>query len=158
MGEPVNLGDQRGDLPPAGIALYTGRKSGEIAVVGESFHRDELHRILGGPYREGVRVTVWAQLVAEEGNREDSNAVAVLVKSQKVGYLPNAEARRYRKVFEEYAASGRGGFARCDIYGGWDRGWTDKGDYSLSVSLDTPARQRELLKNDGVKGKRKKPA
>ena len=30
-----------------------------------------------------------------------------------------------------------------------------KGDHSLTVDQDTPARQRELLKNDGAKGKRK---
>jgi hypothetical protein len=65
---------------------------GEVEIVGESFHTAELKKLYAAlPKDDGV-AHCWAVLVPEPKNRHDSNAVAVLVNGQKVGYLNRDDA------------------------------------------------------------------
>ncbi len=70
----------------------------DLDVVGESHYQGELWRAIGRrrPSKDHVRVEVQAVLVAEPQNRYDSNAVAVQVAGDTVGYLSRSDAARYR--------------------------------------------------------------
>lgn len=63
-------------------------------VVGESNYQDQL-RAVGG--KGQVRLIIRAELVPESSNQYDPNAVRVDIKGAVVGYLPRADAKRYRK-------------------------------------------------------------
>jgi hypothetical protein len=77
------------------VALLTGYE--DLEVVGESFHQDNLWRLVGGgPRKEHVRQDINAVLVAEEDNPYDPNAIAVWIDGLKVGHLSREDARRYR--------------------------------------------------------------
>lgn len=63
-----------------------------MAVVGESFHAEELDRVTGG----GVGVhELTAHLVREPDNQHDRNAIAVVVNGFTVGYLSRENAGRF---------------------------------------------------------------
>jgi hypothetical protein len=70
----------------------------DLEVVGESQYQQELWRAAGsvGPTTERVRVEVQAVLVAEPQNPYDSNAVAIQIGGDTVGYLSRSDAERYR--------------------------------------------------------------
>lgn len=139
---PDDLGDQRGDLPDNGLALYSGPPR---EVVGESHYRASIKSVTGGAHKEGVKLVTWASLVAEHDNPYDPNAVAVHVDGLKVGHLPRDETRAFRGVLEQIAANGRVAYCRADIYGGWNRSSRDVGDYSVTLYLAGPEKQEELV-------------
>lgn len=60
-----------------------------LHVVGESAYQDELTRLRGTqqPFRQA-----WASLVAEPTNPHDSNAVAVTIDGERIGYLCREDA------------------------------------------------------------------
>lgn len=136
------LGDQRGDLPDNALALYSGPPR---SVVGESHYRGAIERVTGGARRDGVKVVTWAALLPEPDNPHDGNAVAVHIDGLKVGHLPRNEAAAFKPVLDRLAASGRVGYCRADVYGGWNRGQGDAGDYSITLYVGGPDRQAELL-------------
>jgi len=99
-----------------------------LDVVGESFYQRELAEIAGGRTEDGVDLSVNAELVPQDDNPHDQNAVAVQVKGKIVGFLPREQAAAYR-------SSGRGREKHgARIVGGWDRGEEDRG--SFGVRLD----------------------
>jgi|SRR5215218_1557140 len=63
-----------------------------MAVVGESFHMDELDRVTGGGVGERE---LTAQLVRDPENPHDPNAVKVVVAGEEVGYLSRENAGRF---------------------------------------------------------------
>jgi hypothetical protein len=141
-GEPVDLGDARGDLPPEGIALHPGPG---VDVVGTSYQRHVIERLMGGPHPAGVRATRWARLAPAADDPKDPDAIVVLIEGELVGHLPRIEAKRYRPVLLDYAAARRGAYVRVDVRGGMARDWRDKSDFGLTVYLDSPERQARLL-------------
>jgi len=64
---------------------------GYLGAVGESQYQSALRRVA----RTGR--LCWASLVPEPENPFDSNAVAVRIQDETVGYLCRADARRYQK-------------------------------------------------------------
>ena len=50
------------------------------------------------------------------------------------------------------AAAGRVGYGRADIYGGWDRGPPDRGDYGITLYIGDAAKQATRL-DRGLDGK-----
>jgi tetratricopeptide (TPR) repeat protein len=74
----------------------------DLQVAGESFRQDALRHLTGNrPAAERVSMKIRAALVAENGNPEDPDAVAVWIKDphaeyHHVGYLYREDARRYR--------------------------------------------------------------
>jgi hypothetical protein len=86
-----------------GIEPYPLGGHEELEVAGESFRQDALRRLTGNR-PEGERVPgvkIRAALVAENGNPNDPDAVAVWIKDPQpeyhlVGYLYREDARSYR--------------------------------------------------------------
>lgn len=137
-----DLGDQRGELLATGFALASGPG---MDVVGESHYRDAISGIVGGTRREAVRLVTWAALVPEPENQYDPNAVGVLIGGVKVGHLSRGDAAAFAPVLARLTAAGLIGHGRADIYGGWDRGPSDRGDYGITLYVGSPEKQGTLL-------------
>ena len=137
-----NLGDQRGDLPAGGFGLASGPGMG---VVGESHYRDAIAAIVGGTRRDAVKLVTWASLVPEPENPYDRNAVAAHIGGHKGGHLSRDDAAAFGPVLARLAAAGLTGYGRADIYGGWDRGPADRGDYGITLYVGDAAKQANLL-------------
>ncbi len=147
--ETIDLGDQRGEIPDCGFALASG---GAMEVVGESHYRDEIALVVGGTRPEPVKVVTLATLVPEPTNQYDRNAVGVQIGGRKVGHLSRADAADLAPVLARLTAAGLVGYGRADIYGGWDRGPTDRGDYGITLYIGDAAHQAERLAR-GLDGK-----
>jgi len=147
--ETIDLGDQRGEIPDGGFALASG---GAMEVVGESHYRDEIALVVGGTRPEPVKLVTLAALVPEPTNPYDRNAVGVQIGGRKVGHLSRADAADLAPVLARLTAAGLVGYGRADVYGGWDRGPTDRGDYGITLYIGDAAHQVERLAR-GLDGK-----
>jgi hypothetical protein len=84
--EPPPVPDRSRPAPPAFEEVW-----GYLGAVGESQYQPALRQVArNGPL-------CWAALVPEPENLFDSNAVAVKIQGQTVGYLARADARRYQR-------------------------------------------------------------
>ncbi len=140
---PVDLGDQRGELPREALTLAAS--GGSLGVVGESHHREAIEAVTGGPRTEGIRTIMWATLVAEHDNPYDPHAVGVHVAGRKVGHLARDDAAVFWPLVERIQAAGRVAYSRADIYGGWNRSPSDRGDYSVILYAAGPEAQAANL-------------
>ena len=106
-------------------------------IVGEAHHQANLLSLTGGAKQErGVKLDVQAVLQPEPKNSHDSNAVSVLIKKKKVGYLRKNDAPAFVAFLKEVGASS----AICDgrIVGGWDDGEGSEGHFGVKLSLSWP--------------------
>ncbi len=90
--------------PPAAPhpQVHVLQGSERLAVVGESFYRENLWRIVGGRPDDGqVRFPVTAVLSPDPTNPYDSNAVSVWVDGLQVGHLARADAGQYQRAIIE---------------------------------------------------------
>ena len=101
---PVDLGDQRGELPPE--ALMLAASGGSLDIVGESHYRSEIEAATGGPRTEGIRTTMWAMVVAEHDNPFDDHAVAVHLAGRMVGHLRRGDAAGFWPLIERIQVAG----------------------------------------------------
>jgi hypothetical protein len=104
-------------------------------VVGTSFCQENLIRVCGPKKAASVELEVPAELVLENDNQADVNAVAVLVDGLKIGYLPKREAMIHRifihgsdYIKDRLICIGK-------ISGGWDNGYGNCGHYGVAVEL-----------------------
>ncbi len=104
-------------------------------VVGTSFCQENLIRVCGPKKKESVELEVPAELILENDNQADVNAVAVMVNDLKVGYLPKREAMIHRifihgsdYIKDRLICIGK-------ISGGWDNGYGNCGHYGVTVEL-----------------------
>lgn len=139
----LELEDRRTPTPDVGLDLVAG--AGGIKAVGESQYRTVLVKATGGQRREGVKMYLTATLVREPKNPYDPNAVSVRIDDKVIGYLARAKGLAYKPVLDRIAAAGRVAYCSAQVYGGWDRGDGDRGDFSVTVYIDTPAKQEALL-------------
>jgi hypothetical protein len=69
----------------------------DLAVVRESRYHDNLRRLVRErPGGERVHMEITALLVAEDGNPDDSSAIAVWIDGLSAGYLARTDAAHYR--------------------------------------------------------------
>ena len=141
--EPVDLGDRRGDVPPEALKLMAS--GGSLGVAGESHYRDAIEGVTGGPKVEGVRATMWATLVAEHDNPYDNHAVGVFIDGRKVGHLAREDAGAFWLIVERIQVTGRVAYCRADVYGGWNRSPSDRGDYGVTLYASGPEGQADLI-------------
>jgi hypothetical protein len=101
-----------------------------IPVVGESNYQEALEGFCGGRSPDGSDRECEADLIPEDDNRYDANAVRVEIGGRTVGYLARPDAEDYRRLYRSRAM-------RCPavIRGGWDRGPTDRGAFGVYVDL-----------------------
>lgn len=103
----------------AASIVATGRRR-KIEIVGERFRQEAFTPIVGPKSREqSVNYTTTAALVPEPANREDKNAVQVIVEGRHVGYLSREQAVGYHGMMKELGQTGRAlGNIEARIYGG----------------------------------------
>jgi hypothetical protein len=92
-GDPSHVGFSP-TQPSGGNTPLAGSET--LEVVGESFHQDNLWRLVGGKTTEPVREEIQAVLLAETNNRHDANAISVWIDDLHVGYLSRENAAAYR--------------------------------------------------------------
>lgn len=141
--KPVDLSDQRGELPREALSLAAS--GGSLGVVGESHYREAIEAVTGGPRTEGIRTIMWATLVAEHDNPYDPHAVGVHVLGHKVGHLARDDAAAFWPLVERIQVAGRVAYCRADIYGGWNRSPSDRGDYGVILYAAGPEAQAAKL-------------
>lgn len=113
----------------------TSSKQYSTKVVGTSFCQENLIRVCGPKKEESVELEVAAELVLENDNPADVNAVAVLVNDLKVGYLPKREAMIHRILIHGSDYSKDRLICIGKINGGWDNGYGNCGHYGVTVEL-----------------------
>lgn len=107
-----------------------------VDVVGESRYLESFERTFGRRTADGIDEECDAELVLEDDNPVDDQAVRVEIKGSTIGYLSREHARTYRTWLGVRADAQPRARCRALVRGGWDRGAGDTGNYG--VSLDTP--------------------
>jgi len=111
-------------------------------VVGES-HRQEAFELVMGPKRpEGFNDIVTAQLVFDDGNEHDPNAVGVLIETYHVGYIPRADAALFREQILNINPEELPVTCKAKIVGGWLRDDGDEGSFGIKLSVSSPLRRK----------------
>jgi hypothetical protein len=91
-------------------------------VVGEASYQRAFISFMGPTCADGRTAVVAVDVVPDDANKYDENAVAVMVGGDVVGYLPRATAARYRKAFGNVSTHCRGrvfGGRTGENYGIW---------------------------------------
>lgn len=107
-------------------------------LAGESRYQADLDAICGGKCDQGHKLSCIAQLCFEEGNPDDSNAIAVLINGRVVGYIPQTLAAGLRSQILALNPGQRPVTCDAMIVGGWRRGPDEEGQYGVKLSLSAP--------------------
>ena len=124
----------------AGTVILDGDNSYSFPVVGESHYQDALESICGGCTEDGVHHECVAVFAYDNDNPYDSNAVAVFVDGQLVGYVPRNLAPEFRSQMRDLNPQGAAVGCRALVKGGWDRGGGDIGSFGISLDVSMPYR------------------
>jgi hypothetical protein len=108
-----------------------------VNVVGVSQYQDALERVCGGRSEESAERIVKADLVPEDANPHDENAVRVDIAGSTAGYLSRDNARHFRKNLSEAGVAGMTVRCSAKIVGGWDKGPRDRGHFGVRLDLPT---------------------
>lgn len=115
---------------------FDGHGGFGLAVVGESYYRQNFDRVCGKKSDGANNVIVVAVLVCEAGNSHDPNAVRIDVGGLPLGHLSRAMAKKYRARLAALNLDERPRSCRGMVRGGWDRGGEDQGEYGIRLDLD----------------------
>jgi hypothetical protein len=107
-------------------------------LVGEASYQEALDHICGGKCEEGHGQEVLAQLIFEDSNPYDSNAVAVLIDGKLVAYVPRDVASSLRESILRVNPQERPVTCDAMIVGGWLRSGGDEGNYGVRLSISDP--------------------
>lgn len=131
-------GPPRADRAAASTADASLQGPGKFAlpVGGESHYQRELEAICGPRSEYGEYRILRAQLILDDDNRYDGDAVRVEIDGRPVGYLSREHAKQYRRSLASSGHPRINAFCQAKIRGGWDRGDADRGHYG--VYLDVP--------------------
>jgi hypothetical protein len=118
-----------------GVPFLDGPGTFSIDIVGESHYQNALNSICGGKIPDGHNLIVHAELIHEDNNPYDRQAIRIDIHGMTVGYFSKKLAREYRQRITE--AGYPGVTAVCDamIVGGWKRGENDEGHYGVKLDL-----------------------
>jgi collagen type III alpha len=132
------LGRSEPTVTPHSPTVRLPAKGYAVGVAGESQYRSAIERVSGGPSRDGVEWDCVARLVPEPTNPYDTEAVAIFIDDEKVGYLSREAARAYGPTAKALAGRGLVGDTEAVIRGGWNRSTRDKGDYGITLTIAAP--------------------
>jgi|GEM_PF-1284384 len=105
----------------------------DVIVVGVSFYQQALEKISCNKREEGNKMLVRAQIVPEEGNPYDSNAVRIEINGETVGHLSRTNALKWRgKMINE----GFSDAVTCPAKIRWDRAFKEEGSYGVWLNVD----------------------
>jgi hypothetical protein len=118
------------------IPYIKGRDQFQVNVAGESFYPDAFAALCGARTRDGIAFPARAQLILDDGNVHDKNAVKVEVDGHQVGHLPREAAKAFRRSVR-YGELAEHEVFECAalINGGWNRGGGDAGNFGVKLDL-----------------------
>lgn len=119
-----------GDPPVIALTDFIEPGDASVSVVGESRYQDNFERIFGPRGERWPVRNCDADLICEDTNPHDDQAVRVVISGLTVGYLSKRDARRYRKKYGNVNSS-----CEAEVRGGWDRGPGDRGNFGVKLDL-----------------------
>lgn len=111
----------------------------DLEIVGESHYQSNIESICGERKERGEYFETVANLILEDTNPHDKNAVRIEIQSKPVGYLSKEVAKLYRAILTENKHPKAVGACKALIKGGWKRKNGDIGSYG--VWLDIPVEE-----------------
>jgi hypothetical protein len=105
----------------------------DVIVVGVSFYQEALAKICDNRYEEGFEMLVQAEIVPEEGNPYDSNAVRIEIGGETVGHLSRQNALKWRGKMKSEGISEA---VTCPAKITWDRNAFATGSYGVWLDLN----------------------
>lgn len=119
---------------PAALKRIQWREgSFPMEAVGESNYQSALKSLCGAHTRDGYDVEFEAMIEREPTNAYDANAIMVLIKGKKVGYLPREQAER---VGSQMASQGVTAVrCRARVRGGWRTNQYDEGNFGVRLAI-----------------------
>jgi len=125
----LNLEHGNEKLPHNNEDSPTPTGSFNVIVVGVSFYQAALAKITGMK----LEMLVQAQIVPEQNNVHDSNAVRIEIEGEMVGHLSRENAFKWRgKMISE----GFSNTVTCPAKIRWDRVYTEEGSYGVWLDID----------------------
>lgn len=126
------------------MAIAIGDGQFGIEAAGTAEHQDELEQIAGGRTETGVDRLCGALLVPNPKNPYDPNAIAVVIDTRVVGYVPSniAPSLKYALRVGGFIAAG----CAAKIVGGWARADGDIGDFGVRLDAEWPFKLRPIAK------------
>lgn len=129
--------------PPL-LALTAGRGF-NTEVVGESYRLEVLEKIVGGYGQYGCTFHCTAQLALPQDMPDHPKAVAVLIDTNLVGFIPSSESKLLKSELETLAGAEGGVTCKAVIVGGWDQSESggSQGYFGVKLSLSRPLKVRK---------------
>lgn len=109
-------------------------------IVGESQFQDVLAQIAGPKTPDGAKAEKTAQIVDDDDNEHDENAIAVLIRGKVVGFIPRPVAASMRADLARINPTGRPVTCYAKIVGGWRSADGNEGHYGVRLSISNPMR------------------
>lgn len=135
---------------PSGVDMKSdpveliGDGSFDYEIVGESHYQNNIRKALklsGGRSSKSFQV----QLIPEDHNQHDKNAVAVYIDWKKVGYLSRREAKNYRRRMKVLGFENRIAVCGGTVWGG------GKGkSYGIWLDYDPTKTKKHYTKKEEV--------
>jgi len=107
-------------------------------IVGESHYQNAIAKVAGPKSSAGCKVETTAQLVFNDGNAHDLNAIGVLLDGRVAGFVPRDQAAAMRAAILRINPDERPVICRAKIVGGWLSDDGDEGAYGVKLSLAQP--------------------
>lgn len=121
-----------------GPILLFGREDYPFDIVGESHYQAELEQIAGEKTEEGHQHECIANIVLDNANPYDENAVAVVIGGRTIGHFARHHAAQYREWLQEWGLTDAVVSSSALIVGGWDRGSGDSGNFGVKLDIHLP--------------------
>ncbi len=132
---PTNNGPPTLALEVSPPEWLRGDSTFSLEAVGEAKYQAALEEICGGRTEDGADQIVAADLVLEDTNPYDKNAVQVRILGKTVGYLSRADAKAFRERLMREAVTVEQFQCKANIRGGWERGDGSRGNFGIRLDV-----------------------
>lgn len=140
MGLFTNLFSSKAQQKPSvkkEIVILIGNAKFELEITEEERYQAALEAICGPRVARGVNRFETAWLILDDQNPRDKNAVCIVIRGKRVGYLSAEAAILYRRQLIARGQPRADGQCQAAIKGGWISSDGRKGPYC--VWLDIPS-------------------
>ena len=105
----------------------------DVIVVGVSFYQTVLAKICGNRCGKGLDVFTQAEIIPDDDNPHDKNAVRVDINGETVGHLSrkNAILWRSKMISDKHSSA-----VKCPARISWDQNFDEGGSYGVWLNLD----------------------
>lgn len=125
-----------------GAVALCADKGPTVEVVGESFYQGNFEDIIGTPYERGVYWDIVAQVLFQDGNPHDPNAVLIVSGGKPLGHIAKRDSLKFRRQILAVNPEQRPVICKGQIIGGWANEGGVKASYGLTLSIEMPMRLR----------------